>query len=96
MGRGEAPDRADDRLGRNVRAGGTSVSTAVVETVAAHEGVDPATLTPPLYEVLDPDALDALFASQPGDPARATGAVTFTYREYTVTVSSDGRIALDT
>ena len=45
-----------------------SITTRVVEAVAAEEGVDPLDL-PPLSDVVDTDALDRLF-----DPARRRAA----------------------
>lgn len=63
-------------------------STAVVETVAAVRGVDPMELDP-LYEVVDPQALDRLVAPR---PPRRTGdcTVVFTYFDHEVTVRSPG------
>lgn len=56
----------------------TTVSDEVVSAVATEKEVDPMELTP-LYEVVDPDALDALYRSngfgRAGPPAR----VEFTY-----------------
>lgn len=43
-------------------------SSHVLDSVARSKGVDPTEL-PPLYEAIDPDALDALF----GAPARGLG-----------------------
>lgn len=65
-------------------------SIGVVETVAAAERVDPAALDTPLYEVIDPEALDRL-VSQGG----TLGKVSFDYRGYGITVSGDGEIVLD-
>lgn len=59
-----------------------SPSLAVVETIAAEEGVDPATLTPRLGEIIDPEALDRLLA------ANGECSVSFQYREYTVSVDA--------
>lgn len=42
---------------------GRRASTRVIETVARREGISPASLQPPLYEVVDPDALDEMFRS---------------------------------
>lgn len=39
-----------------------SVSSRIVWSVAAEMGVDPTTL-PPLYEAIDPDALEVLFGN---------------------------------
>lgn len=72
-----------------------SVCMKVVKAVAAREGVDPVTLTPPLYEAINPDALSSLFESQASEMDQRTGSVMFTYNGYTVTVSSDGEVVLD-
>ena len=73
--------------------GGVPVYLAVVEAVAAERGVDPLSLKPPLYEVLDPEALDALC-----DRPKRTGApvrITFSYAGCTVIVDTNGSIVVD-
>jgi hypothetical protein len=67
-------------------------SVAVVMAVAAREGVDPTELSPPLNDVVDPDALDALFA---GSDDESIGSLTFDYRGYSVEVRSDGRVHVE-
>lgn len=73
-------------------------SRAVIEAVAAAEGVDPTDIEPPQYEplytVIDPEALDELFWPH-GSTQRGTGVVHFTYEGYDVTVSSDGSVSVD-
>lgn len=64
--------------------GGILPSRAVVEMVAATENVDQTDL-PPLYEAIDPDALDKLFESRSDD--RTPMEVTFTYYGHEVTVT---------
>ena len=49
---------------------------------------------PPLYDAIDPDALDALFAPQPDGSPRPIGQVCFQIAGYEVTVWSDGAIRL--
>lgn len=56
-----------------------SATSRVLEAVAVTSGVDPLEL-PPLYDVVDPDKLDALVAST------TDGKVSFTYAGYEVTV----------
>lgn len=63
---------------------------AVIRAVSDAEGVDPEDLESPLYEAIDPDALDGLFAGR----ANTTGRIVFRYHGYTVTVSSDDRVDL--
>lgn len=64
-------------------------SARVVQLVAEREAVDVARLDPPLNDVVDPDALDALFAD-----STVRGAVRFEYCGYTVHVDSDGTVEL--
>lgn len=66
----------------------------VVERVAAAEGVSPEELTPPLFEVIDPDALDQLFGNTT-TAGRMEGQTMFTYKGYEITVSGDGHVAVD-
>lgn len=54
----------------------------------------PGELTP-LFDQLDPEALDALFAPIQGGPARNQGHVKFPYAGFSVIVHANGRIALD-
>lgn len=69
-------------------------SQLVVETVADAEGIDPLAL-PPLYNTVDPDALDTLFQPQfrtASEPP--VGEVRFSYHGYTVRVTAAGRVDL--
>lgn len=74
-------------------------SQSVVRAVAQREDVDPVELSPPEYEplhdVVDPTALDALFAPRPEGTPRRGGRVEFTFCGYDVTVESDGTISID-
>jgi len=76
------------------RASSQSPSERVVAAVAETEGVDPRNLTP-LYEAVDPEALDALLQRRGNSPGIDGIGVTFTYHGYEVTVREDGRILLD-
>lgn len=60
----------------------------VVQTVAETTATDPLEL-PPLFEAVDPDALDAFVRSL------ERGSVTFTYAGRSVTVDSDGSVTID-
>lgn len=70
----------------------TPPSTAVIEAIADHEGRDPMDLEQPLYEVIDPDALDALTGNGATGQAPAEIAVEFTYNGCRVSVSNDGSV----
>lgn len=69
-------------------------SIAVVSLVAAVAGCDPAELEP-LSDVLDPDALDELFAPTPTGRHRTDGRVEFSYHGYDVTVYSYGVVEVE-
>ncbi|OVE86169.1 HalOD1 output domain-containing protein [Natronolimnobius baerhuensis] len=73
-----------------------SVSYAVITAIAEREGVDPTAIEPPeyeaLYDAINPEALDALFAPRTDGQVRTTGRVEFTYCDYHVIVSSDGDV----
>lgn len=61
------------------------VSTAVIEAVAEYAECDPDEL-PPLYNTVDPDALDRLFESKGGLAPREGGTVGFNYAGYRVRI----------
>lgn len=67
-------------------------STAVIEAVAGHKGVDPLDLKPALFDVIDPDALDALIDNGESVHAPSDTTVRFTYNECRVNVSSGGTV----
>nr|WP_226007851.1 HalOD1 output domain-containing protein [Natrinema salinisoli] len=60
---------------------------AVVSAVAEAEGVDHVDL-PPLYNVIDPEALNALFTSDSG----GVSTVEFEYAGYAVVVRGEGTV----
>jgi hypothetical protein len=63
------------------------VHERIVTGVAALEGIDPMEL-PPLFDAIDPDALDAIFAAT-GSGGPRSGRVGFTYADHRVTVEFD-------
>lgn len=68
-----------------------TVTATVVEKIAAAEG-DPVYDVAPLFESIDPDALEAMFA----DPATADHvAVEFSHGGYRVRIEG-GRVSLET
>jgi len=70
-----------------------SLSLAVVERVAEAENVDPLDVRVPLYEVIDPDALDTLGSM--ADESRCSDVrVSFEYCGYTVTADGSGSVSL--
>ena len=75
----KTPSRGTERL----------ASTAVVQAVAAAAETPPDEL-PPLTDVVDPDALDALCAE-----SDTSGCIAFSYCGYTVTVGIDGAVSIE-
>lgn len=70
-----------------------TVSERVIEAVAEREGVDTTGLRTPLYDAVDPDALDALFAAS-DESGTAERRLRFTYHGYDVIVGGDGAITV--
>ena len=68
--------------------GRETATEAVIQTVAETTDTDPLEL-PPLYETIDPDALDALIADM------QAGTISFTYTDCEITVHSDGTVTID-
>lgn len=71
----------------------SDISTTVVTAVARARGVDPTDL-PPLYEHIDPEALDALVTHDVSRARQANLEITFAFAEYGVTVRSDGEVVV--
>lgn len=70
-----------------------SVCTAVISTVAAVSETRPMEL-PPLYSVIDPDALEALVESTVAGPSNGDVQVSFIFNNCKVTVHTYGIIAV--
>lgn len=67
-------------------------SEAVIYRIASCEGVDPLELRP-LYQAIDPDALDSLVYDSA--TSGTTLQVEFTYLGYDITVMGDGVVHVD-
>jgi hypothetical protein len=68
----------------------TSVVETVVLAIADAAGVDPTAL-PPLYDYVDPDALNAMFDRRDGSTDDAA-LLSFQVETWNVFVSADGRV----
>lgn len=66
-----------------------NICQTIVESIAKAEGTYPTELSPPLYEVIDPEALESLFAND-----QTLGEVVFNYNNYEVRVFSDGYVSI--
>jgi hypothetical protein len=71
----------------------TDVGTAVVRAVAAARDTDPLDVSP-LNDVVDPDALDALFQSKIDGSSRDGGTVQFALDGCDVTIESTGDVVV--
>ena len=71
-----------------------SPSQTILDRIAEREGISPVDIEPPLFEVIDPEALDALFHDERGtrEPERR---VAFSYAGYDVAVIGDGRVRIE-
>lgn len=75
-------------------ADGEQLSTAVVMALTTVTGGDSGDIGVPLYDVIDPDALDNLFSDKHDGSPRTGGKVVFTILNYEVTVQSYGEIVI--
>jgi len=73
--------------------GERSVSLRTIQKIADRERIDPSELKPPLYSVIDPDALDSLFRST-AHSNTMNGTVEFQYLGYTVCIDSSGDVQI--
>ncbi|WP_247000871.1 HalOD1 output domain-containing protein [Halosolutus gelatinilyticus] len=71
------------------------VGAEIVEQIAEREGVDPIDLDVLLYDVIDPDALEALTNGTGDRQTQAILRVEFTYYGYAVTVDGNGKVSID-
>lgn len=70
------------------------VCVAVVNAVADAKGVSPVDVSPPLYDAIDLDGLEAFVASMTRGPGESAGRVEFSYSGYEVTVAGDGLVSV--
>lgn len=72
-----------------------NLGAKIVEEIADREGTSPIQLSPPLYSVIDPDALNSLFQSTASADLDREGSVCFTYCGYNVHVDSNANITAE-
>lgn len=68
------------------------LSLRIVERLATETGISPMELTP-LYESINPDALDTLFTTG-GRPEQEASHVQFFHEGYSITVTADEEITI--
>lgn len=71
-----------------------SPSERVLKRIAEAEETEPSELEESLYEVVDADALNALFESFEEGPTRDEGEAQFQYHGYEVVVPADGEVTI--
>ncbi|WP_254535772.1 HalOD1 output domain-containing protein [Halomarina litorea] len=71
-----------------------SLTIEIVRALAAEHGCRPEALRPRLYEAIDPDALEALFAPCGDGTPRAPGCVVFEIGSFEVTVEGDRNVSV--
>ncbi|MDJ1434037.1 HalOD1 output domain-containing protein [Halostagnicola sp. A-GB9-2] len=69
------------------------MSLQVVEKIADREGVPSTELSPPIYDVIDTDALDSLYDSVSSDRVQPT--LEFTYKDYFIRIDSTGQVHVE-
>ena len=84
---------SDSILSANSNPAAERVSTKVVTAVAGAKDVDPIDL-PPLYDAIDPDALNQLFRPGVQSVGSAAGQVRFTFAGCDVVVDSDNQVTV--
>ncbi|MFD1599266.1 HalOD1 output domain-containing protein [Halobellus rarus] len=89
------PDRTDEPVRAHYEWESTPPSTAVVETVAKATGSEPTSLGP-LYDSLDPDALNALVASIPPSAVGRDICISLALDGHRVTIYGDGEVVVRT
>ena len=71
----------------------SAASLSIIERIATLEETDPITL-PPLYDAIDPEALDSVVDSSTASDSRSPATVRFSYCGYDVLVRRDGEITI--
>lgn len=85
-------DRGD--TGRVTKTVDEDTTSAVIRTVAICADRDPAAL-PPLNEVIDADALNAIFGPTPRGTPRPGGTLVFSYVGYRVQVTGSEEVSVE-
>lgn len=87
--------RADGAVRAQYEWSSTTPSTAVVETVAVAANCEPEALDP-LYNYIDPDALDVIIRSRKSSSTGDDATVSFVFDGQRITVHSSGEVVVRT
>ena len=72
----------------------SSLAHQIITEVASREGVEPLDLEIPLYDAVDPEALEALFTRPRDLSTESTVTLSFTYYDYEIVVESDRSVSV--
>jgi hypothetical protein len=72
----------------------SKLSTTLIHALADVMGSDVSETGFVLYDNIDPEALDRIFASKSDGESNRTGHLAFSVKQYRVTVYSDGEIVI--
>lgn len=72
----------------------TPLAVDIVEAVAERDGVDETSL-PPLYDTIDPDALDVVFDTPSSGAADHHPRLSFQYCGHTIVIEPDRTITVE-
>lgn len=89
----KATDEAHEPIHAQYEWSSTPPSTAVIETVAIALNCEPTSIGP-LYESVNPDALDALLQSNRTLSGQETLSVCFKFADQLVTVHGTGKVVV--
>lgn len=89
-----ATDESRRYVTRYDSGGPSKLTTTLVHALAEFADTDVTEMEETLYDRVDPDALDQLFAPRSDGTPRSEGHVTFTLAGHLVMVTSDGRIEI--
>lgn len=69
-------------------------SLSILEAIAERDGSAASTMEPPLYEIVDPDALDQLLGGN-GRDTQPPVTVRFEYAGHRIVAGSDGTLEIE-
>lgn len=71
------------------------LSEKILDEIAEREDVPPVDLEPPLYDAIDPEALDSFFRNHGRETVDSARQIVFRYAGYDVSVSGDGEVEIE-
>lgn len=81
-------------MGKAARYESNSLTEVIVQQIADLEGVEPLDLETPLYDAVDPEAVESLLTDATTGERREHIRVKFQYYGYDIIVDGEGEIAI--